>query len=353
MRLLGAMGRDLRFIPPGGAVVEVTYRTLQGRFLLSPRPDLNEIFIGVLARAKRRYPLEVCAVVFLSNHCHMLLFVESVERLAHFMRYVGSNIAREVARRTGWRERVWGRRYQAIVVSDEETAQIGRLEYLLAHGCKEGLVRRVEDWPGVHCAKALCTGRPLRGVWMDRTQEGAAMRRGQRWERSAVVETECLAFDPLPCWRHLGAAQIRSRVREIISRIEDSPRRSTIRQVSLPRHPFDRPQALNRSPAPRFHADSREVRAKLEAAYRLFSRPFDRLRNDSVTATARRDFLLDPSRRPCRSSVLLRNLRPEGAPRRGTPRSLGRPRYGGRHPLRSSAGTSRPCCERESSGLHD
>jgi hypothetical protein len=39
----------------------------------------------------------------------------------------------------------------AIVVSDEEAAQVGRLRYILAHGVKENLVERVLDWPGVHC----------------------------------------------------------------------------------------------------------------------------------------------------------------------------------------------------------
>jgi hypothetical protein len=57
------------------------------------------------------------------------------------------------------------------VVSDEEPAQVARLEYLLSHGCKEGLVERLADWPGVHCATALLTGDPVEGTWFDRTQE--------------------------------------------------------------------------------------------------------------------------------------------------------------------------------------
>jgi hypothetical protein len=45
-----------------------------------------------------------------------------------------------------WPHRVWSRRYQAILVSGEEAAQIERFRYLLSHGCKEGLVARSRDW---------------------------------------------------------------------------------------------------------------------------------------------------------------------------------------------------------------
>jgi hypothetical protein len=48
------------------------------------------------------------------------------------MCYVNSNIAREISRLHGWTDKIWSRRYQAIVVSDEEGAQIARLRYLLA-----------------------------------------------------------------------------------------------------------------------------------------------------------------------------------------------------------------------------
>jgi hypothetical protein len=39
------MSRHLRFIPEGGALVEVTSRTIQGRLLLCPSPKLNDIIL--------------------------------------------------------------------------------------------------------------------------------------------------------------------------------------------------------------------------------------------------------------------------------------------------------------------
>jgi hypothetical protein len=78
--------------------------------------------------------------------------------------YVNSNLAREAGRLYEWKEKFWGRRYQAIVVSNEEEAQIDRLEYILSNSVKEGLVERPQDWPGAHSVGALLTGEPLEGL---------------------------------------------------------------------------------------------------------------------------------------------------------------------------------------------
>ena len=45
------MSRYPRYVPHSGALVEITYRTVQGRFLLRPDSELNELVVGVLARA--------------------------------------------------------------------------------------------------------------------------------------------------------------------------------------------------------------------------------------------------------------------------------------------------------------
>jgi hypothetical protein len=46
------MSRHLRFVPDGGALVEVTCRTIQGRLLLRPSQQLNDIVLGILGRAQ-------------------------------------------------------------------------------------------------------------------------------------------------------------------------------------------------------------------------------------------------------------------------------------------------------------
>ena len=123
------MSRTPRFIPSSstGALVEVTYRTIQGRFLLRPERVLNEIVIGVLARAQSFCDAELIGIVVLSNHIHLLLSVPNQWHLSTLMQYFGGNAAREVNRLQDWRDSLWERRYTGIYVTEEPTAQIERL----------------------------------------------------------------------------------------------------------------------------------------------------------------------------------------------------------------------------------
>jgi|SRR5215203_1986480 len=153
------MSRPLRFIPKEGALVHVTCRTIQSRFLLRPSPALNQIVVGVLGRAQRMYQVPCHDLVVMSNHWHGLFSVKDANQLALFMGFVDSNLAREVGRLVDWPDKVWARRYHSIVVSNEEMAQAERFRYLLSHGVKEGLVGRVTEWPGVHAIRELLEGK--------------------------------------------------------------------------------------------------------------------------------------------------------------------------------------------------
>ena len=258
--------------------MEVTCRTLQGRFLLKPTPELNSIVIGVLSRAQRLYPVEIHAFVFLSNHYHLLLSVKSAFQLAQFMNYLNSNLAREAGRMYGWREKFWSRRYQAIVISGEEAAQIDRFRYLLSHGCKEGLVGRPEDWPGAQCVKALTDGQPLRGLWFDRTREYAARSRGETFHHLKYTTQEAVELQPLPCWKHISERSYRRRARELVAAIEAETADRHGRENSLPlgveavlsQEPHHRPRKLKRANAPAFHAATKGVRKDLVEAYGWF-----------------------------------------------------------------------------------
>jgi hypothetical protein len=84
-----------------------------------------------------------------------------------------------VRRLTDWTGKIWERRYQAIVISDEEEAQVARLKYVLSHGVKENLVARLRDWPGLHCVRQIVDGEPLAGTWYGRTQQYLARRKGE------------------------------------------------------------------------------------------------------------------------------------------------------------------------------
>ena len=271
------MARSLRYVPPH-SLVEVTCRTLHGRFLLRPCRELNEIVLGILGRAARRYRVGLCAFSYLSNHCHLLLRPLDARHLARFMGFVNGNLAKEAGRLHGWRERIWGRRYTAIVVSHEEAVQLARLRYLLEQGTKEGLVRRPQDWPGAHSVQALIDGCPMRGVWFDRTREYEARRCGQQPGKYEYAEEETVELAPLPAWDGLAPEDRRAAVRALVREIEREARRARetsgrspmgVRRI-LRQNPHDRPEQSHRSPAPRFHAQAWRVRKSLELGYYEF-----------------------------------------------------------------------------------
>ena len=271
------MGDFPRYIAEG-SLVEVTTRTLQGRLLLVPSRDLNDIVCGVLARALSRYWVEIVDFKVMSNHVHLLLVPENAKALADFMCYFNGNLAKEAGRLYHWRDKFWSRRYRAIVVSDEPEAQVARLRYLLENGCKEGLVRRPQDWPGASATEALLTGKPVRGWWFDRTAEYEARRTVEAFSKYAHATEESFSLAPLPCWKDLPPEEYRARVAELVREIEEETRQRFREQGRSPmgrkrilrQNPHDKPMNSSRSPAPRFHAATAAVRKGLELAFYEF-----------------------------------------------------------------------------------
>ncbi|MGH9381112.1 MAG: transposase [Thermoanaerobaculia bacterium] len=271
------MARRLRFVPEG-SLVEITARTVQGRFLLKPGPGWTETFIGVLARAQELFPVKIHAFVCLSNHAHWLLTPEDAQQLAGFMRHVLTNLSKEAGRRHGWRGPLFERRYQAITVTDEEHAHVERLTYLLRHGAKENLVARPDEWPGPHCAKALRTGEPVRGVWISRTAQWVAKNRGQVLSDEQASIPQELHLEPLPCWSHFSPAGYRSAVADILKQIEDETLERHQRGGTAPlgvaeilaQHAHAAPNKPKRAPAPLVHAASRRLRREFYRMYAAF-----------------------------------------------------------------------------------
>jgi hypothetical protein len=264
-------------------MVEVTARTIGGLFLLKPDGRFNRRAIGVLARAQAYAGVEVYGTKVMSSHHHQLLGVRDAEQLAKFLCFTQCNLAKEANHVHGWCGRVWARRYSAILVSDEEAAQVARLRYLLGQGCKENLVASPLEWPGADTTWALFNGeRRVDGEWVDRTSLFRA-----RQETANVIErdftsTETLLLSQIPCWRHLSRAEYRDRIRELVRDIERETRTRHRADATTPlgarkvRMSSPRDSALRpaRSPAPDFHAATREARARLRQAYRLFLSAF-------------------------------------------------------------------------------
>lgn len=267
---------------PAGSLVEVTCKTIQGRLLMCPSAALTEATLGILGRAQRRYAMQIHAFTFLSNHYHMLLTAADAEQLSRFMGFVQSALAREAGRLAGWKEKFWGRRYQAIVVSHEEAAQLERLRYLLAQGCKEGLVGAPAEWPGCSSLIGLLTEEPLKGRWFDRSAEYEARRLGREPAALEFATDEFVGLTPLPCLMHQPPESRRRIIEELVSsiavetkkRCEESLRQPLGPEAVRVQRPDAQPVRSKKSPAPFIHAASRRVRLAFLELYRQFVEAF-------------------------------------------------------------------------------
>jgi hypothetical protein len=270
------MARPLRFVP-ANALVEVTTRTIQGRLLLKPSPELSDIILGIIGKAQGLYGMAIHAFVLVSTHAHFLLSPSSAGQLAKFMQFVNANVAKEAGRLHLWRDRLWSRRYRSIVVADEKAAH-ARLRYILAHGAKEGLVGKSAEWPGPNCIAALTTGELLRGTWFDRSAEYIARQRGESVLPSQFATTFDVKLTPLPCLLHLTADQRQAECRRIVKEIQaaaEAENKAKGREpmgvtAILAQDPHSRPATTDRSPAPFVHASDEKTELEFRAQYRAF-----------------------------------------------------------------------------------
>jgi hypothetical protein len=270
------MPRPLRFIPES-SLVEITTRTLQGRLLLKPSPELTDIILGIIGKAQSLYGMTIHAFVFLSTHAHFLLSPSSAGQLALFMQFVNANVAKEAGRLHDWRERLWSRRYRAIVVADERASH-ARIRYILAHSAKEGLLASPGAWPGPHCIAALTTGALLRGTWFDRSKEFLARQRGEHTLPMQFATTFDVKLTPLPCLYNITEDERQAHYRRVVGEIQakaeadNKEKGRTLMTVAdiIAQDPHSKPASTDRSPAPFVHASDDETEMIFRVAYRAF-----------------------------------------------------------------------------------
>ena len=268
------MTRPLRY-SESWQPVEITARTIQGRFLLTPSPRLNSVIAGVLSRAKERYEVRIYNLVFLSNHFHMIVAAPSPNVLSSFMGFVMGNIAREVGKLHDWSGSFWGGRHRAIAIADDESL-MSRMRYLFENGCKEGLVSHPSKWPGLNAVAALTKGTAIEGIWINRTGLYNARRpKKRKAEEKDFTEKRELRLDLLPIWESLTWKRRRKAVLELIEDAAGSfPKGSRSEQSekkkAMAHPPHHKPEKLKKGFAPLCHAASKAVADAFREAYRAF-----------------------------------------------------------------------------------
>ena len=116
------MGYHLRYQSQPWATHHVVSRCLRGYSFLKPTPTIVKTIAGVLGRSLFVYSdcIELHNNVFLSNHFHLLISSKSTNALSEFMKYLKSNLTRELARIHDWTGPMWDKRYSSEEVIDVE-----------------------------------------------------------------------------------------------------------------------------------------------------------------------------------------------------------------------------------------
>lgn len=271
------MARPVRMYQ-AGEIYLVTARCFQRRNLLRPSNETKEVLGGVLARAVRRYGVEVFVFSFLSNHMHLVLRAPD-ENLPRFMQYLMANISKKVGALVGWRGAFWERRYSASPILDDE-ALLERVRYVLSHGPKEGLVRRCHQWPGLSALPFMLDGQPRRFHWFNWTRRASGNSRRETRARldHRWAEAEELRLAKLPHPALQAQSALTSFLRRAVRAIEEQAARQhgtfLGRTGVLRQRPHTRSAPTQRRPRPPCHTTIPALRKAFLERYRAFASAF-------------------------------------------------------------------------------
>ena len=208
-------------------IYHVMSKTWGGLYLMAPKDGVTEKIIGILAKAKGKYPMiKLYYAVFLSNHFHMMVQGANPD----FSKFVGF-IKQQISTRLGIHHdlsgTLWGGRYGDTALTTENST-VDCLIYLLSQGPKEDLVERPQDWPGMQGVNHLMFGQKLKGVWFDGTGYAIAKNKASKLKNPPPVKRKDfyqeleLEFDTLPVWEDKSEEErqviIREKVEEIIEK---------------------------------------------------------------------------------------------------------------------------------------
>ncbi|MCK5689090.1 hypothetical protein KAI87_07465 [Myxococcota bacterium] len=209
----------------------IVSRVFWGVFRLVPTPETTSIIVGVFARAMELFPeMKLYAAAVLSAHFHLQVQGEP-EEIPAFVGY----IKREISRRIGKMQNKTGPMWEGYtsLALPGPISEMASFRYIMKHGVKEGLVERPEEWPGLHSAKSVLTGKPLQGIWVDGTALSKALdqnKRRKKENRKSIKKEDFtkqveLRFHKLPHWESLSDKAYAIEMKTIVDKFVEKERR--------------------------------------------------------------------------------------------------------------------------------
>jgi hypothetical protein len=139
-------------------------RCTQRQFLLRPDAKTNNAFVYTLAEAAKRFGVQVILPQMMSNHYHSAVVDPEGTEVEFRERFHKLMAKSQNALRGRW-ENMWAAEEPCTVeVACTEDDLLEKLVYIACNPVLDGLVDRVDHWPGPRFLQALLTGRPLRAT---------------------------------------------------------------------------------------------------------------------------------------------------------------------------------------------
>ena len=151
-----------RPVYPGSANM-VTRACTQRQFLLRPDRETNNAFVYCLAVAAQRHPIDVIDFVQMSNHLHDAIY-DRLGNAPAFYEDFHKLLAKCMNALRGRWENFFSSEQVCVVRLETREDLINKLVYIATNPVKDGLVERVDDWPGSSGYRALLSGEPLRAT---------------------------------------------------------------------------------------------------------------------------------------------------------------------------------------------
>ncbi len=195
----------------------ITVVVVEGRCLLRPQEEINDIFETALGRALEIVEVEFHCGVVNVNHYHLVLSDLDESRLGEFMRELNQVAAVELNRHHTKDGPVFRAHYHDEPIDDADEI-LNSMAYTLTNPVKDGLVRAMKDWPGYITRIGEIGGAPREVLRGEAHAYSPRSKLDDRYEIRAVVPK---------VFRRLGwtAAAFRARLGELCKRWERKWRR--------------------------------------------------------------------------------------------------------------------------------
>lgn len=136
--------RHSRVLQPD-AEYHVVARANRREFIFDS-PEIKELFLDVLRRAKKKYAFSVSNFCIMSNHFHLMIRPAAGESLSRIMQWILSVFAARFNRRFGYVGHVWYDRFKSKIIASFRHF-LAAFFYIAANPVRANMVAGITDYP--------------------------------------------------------------------------------------------------------------------------------------------------------------------------------------------------------------